>query len=91
MVNTVAEIIGMFAGVLGVIAWLPQLKRVWIEKRHDGISLPTFSVVAIALILWLIYGVMVNSPSVIGANIAALIMIVALLAGVLVLRRENEA
>ena len=84
MTNTIAEIIGMFAGILGVIAWLPQLKRVWIEKKHDGISLPTFSVVTIALILWLIYGILIGSPSVIGANVAALTMILALIVGVVV-------
>ena len=90
MTNTIAEIIGMFAGILGVIAWLPQLKRVWIEKKHDGISLPTFSVVTIALILWLIYGILIGSPSVIGANVAALTMILALIVGVVVLRANDE-
>ena len=49
------ELIGLFAGFLGVIAWIPQIKEVWIEQSHEGISLPTFFLVASALILWLIY------------------------------------
>ncbi len=50
------ESIGIIAGTLGVIAWLPQLREVWIEGLHEGISLPTFWLVSTALVLWLIYG-----------------------------------
>ena len=32
------EIIGLIAGTLGVIAWIPQIKEVWIEGLHEGIS-----------------------------------------------------
>ena len=35
------EGIGLIAGLLGVIAWLPQLQKVWIQKLHEGISIPT--------------------------------------------------
>ena len=55
------ELIGLFAGFLGVIAWIPQIKEVWIEQSHEGISLPTFFLVASALILWLIYGILTVS------------------------------
>ena len=58
------ELIGLFAGFLGVIAWIPQIKEVWIEQSHEGISLPTFFLVASALILWLIYGILITSYSV---------------------------
>ena len=34
------ETIGIIAGTLGVMAWLPQLREVWIEGLHEGISLP---------------------------------------------------
>ncbi|GIS41700.1 MAG: hypothetical protein Ct9H90mP14_1560 [Methanobacteriota archaeon] len=27
------EVIGVFAGFLGVIAWVPQIQRVWSEKK----------------------------------------------------------
>ncbi len=44
------ELIGLFAGILGVIAWIPQIKEVWVLKRHEGISIPTFGLVATALV-----------------------------------------
>ena len=34
------ELIGLFAGFLGVIAWIPQIKEVWIEKSHGGSNAP---------------------------------------------------
>ncbi len=41
MIPVWIEAIGVLAGFLGVIAWIPQIQRVWIEGKHDGISLPT--------------------------------------------------
>ena len=81
------EVIGVFAGFLGVIAWIPQIKRVWSEKKHDGISLPTFALVSISLILWLVYGIIIGSVAMTLANISALSCIIAIIVGVLKLRR----
>tara|TARA_B100002052_G_scaffold153187_1_gene139651 strand:- start:231 stop:506 length:276 start_codon:yes stop_codon:yes gene_type:complete len=84
------ESIGIIAGTLGVIAWLPQLREVWIEGLHEGISLPTFWLVSTALVLWLIYGILIRSISIIVANVAALACILSLIIGVIRLRRENS-
>ena len=83
------EVIGVFAGFLGVIAWVPQIKRVWSENKHEGISLPTFTLVSISLILWLVYGIIIGSVAMTLANIAALSCIIAIIVGVLKLRREE--
>ena len=83
------EAIGFSAGIIGIIAWIPQLKTVWIEKRHDGVSLPTFAVVAIALGLWTSYGVLSDAPAIIYSNLAALLMIVAVIVGVIRIRRNE--
>ena len=77
------EVIGVFAGFLGVIAWIPQIKRVWSEKKHEGISLPTFALVSISLILWLVYGIIIGSVAMTLANIAALSCIIAIIVGVI--------
>jgi len=84
------EAIGLFAGVLGIIAWIPQIREVWIHKRHDGISIATFSVVTIALGLWLIYGILVDSIAMIVANIMTLGVILAVIIGVLRLRKHEN-
>ena len=69
------EGIGLFAGFLGVLGWYPQVKRVWIDKIADGISVPTFVVISISLSLWLLYGILKNSIAIVVANVFALIMI----------------
>ena len=81
------EAIGFSAGILGIVAWIPQVRTVWIEKRHDGVSLPTFAVVAIALMLWTIYGVLSDAPAIIYSNLAALSMILTVIVGVIRIRR----
>ena len=83
------EAIGLLAGILGIIAWIPQIREVWINKRHEGISLATFSVVTIALGLWLLYGVLIESVSMIVANIMTLSVIFAVILGVVRLRKAE--
>jgi len=77
------------AGFLGVIAWFPQIRKVWSEGKHEGISLSTFALVSTSLGLWLIYGVVIESVAMVLANIAALSCIIAIIVGVLRLRRES--
>ncbi len=83
------EAIGLLAGGLGIVAWIPQIRDVWVREQHEGISLTTFSIVTIALSLWLIYGVLVESLAMIVANVFTLTVILAVLIGVRRLRRRE--
>lgn len=83
------EAIGLLAGVIGIFAWIPQIRQVWVHKRHDGISLTTFAVVSFALGLWLVYGILVDSFAMIAANIMTLSVIGAVIIGVLRVRRSE--
>lgn len=83
------EAIGLVAGALGIVAWVPQIRDVWIHERHEGISLTTFSVVTVALSLWLLYGVLVESLAMIVANVFTLVVILAVLIGVRRLRKRE--
>ena len=49
------ESIGLVAGFIGIVAWIPQIRRVWIDEKEEGISLPTFLAVTVSLSLWLVY------------------------------------
>lgn len=75
------EIIGLIAGVIGVLGWYPQVKRIWIDKKADGVSVPSFTAIAISLLLWLAYGIIKNSIAIVIANILALIVIIAIAFG----------
>ncbi len=88
MTNIIVELIGIIAGALGVIAWIPQLKEVWKEKKHEGISLPTLYLICTALLLWLTYGLIIDSIAIIISNLAALSCILILIYGVINLRKD---
>ena len=89
MATVMIELLGLLAGVIGIVAWIPQIIQVWVHKRHDGLSLTTFAVVAIALALWLVYGILVNSLAMVAANIMTLTVIGVVFFGVLKLRRSE--
>jgi len=75
------EGIGLLAGFFGTFGWYPQVRRVWIDKKADGISVSTFIVIALSLGLWLTYGILKNSIAIIVANIFALAMIISIAIG----------
>ena len=75
------EGIGLLAGVIGVLGWYPQVKRIWIDKKADGVSVSSFTAIAISLLLWLTYGIIKNSIAIVIANILALIVIVSIAVG----------
>ena len=75
------EGIGLLAGVIGVLGWYPQVKRIWIDKKADGVSVSSFTAIAISLLLWLTYGIIKNSIAIVIANILALMVIVSIAVG----------
>ena len=89
MASPLIEGIGIAAGIIGVVAWGPQIAEVWKHKRHDGISIPTFSIVAFSLSLWLIYGIAIKSTAMIFANILTLSVIALIIIGVGRIRKSE--
>ena len=89
MASPLIEGIGIAAGSIGVIAGGPQIVEVWKHKRHDGISIPTFSIVAFSLSLWLIYGIAIRSTAMIFANILTLSVIGLIIIGVVRIRKSE--
>ena len=84
------EGIGLIAGLLGVIAWIPQIQKVWIQKLHEGISIPTILIICIALVLWTVYGILVDSFAIIVANLAAGGFVLSVALRVVQLRRNEK-
>ena len=82
------QFIGYIAGVLGVIAWAPQFRKVWVNKQHKGISLPTLVLVIITLSMWVIYGVAIDASAIIWSNTAAIAIIACIVVGVIRLRKS---
>ncbi len=68
------ELIGAFAGFLSCITFVPQVIKTWKAKSTEGVSFLTFIVAALSTVLWMTYGVLIGSPSVIYTNIVVLFL-----------------
>ena len=68
------EIIGLTAAVLTTSAYVPQVYKTWKTKSAGNISLTMYIAMFIGIILWLIYGVYLNSLAMIVANIVTAIL-----------------
>ncbi len=62
------EIIGFIAAVLTSVSFVPQVYKIWKTKSAKGVSLTMFLLFFVGVILWLVYGIFINSLSMIIAN-----------------------
>ncbi|AFZ34557.1 Cystinosin/ERS1p repeat protein [Stanieria cyanosphaera PCC 7437] len=66
-------VIGLLAGGLTTIAFLPQVLKTWKSKSAKDISLGMFFTFCTGVFLWIIYGFCVNDLPVVVANIMTFI------------------
>jgi MtN3 and saliva related transmembrane protein len=67
------EGIGLLAAFLTTYSFLPQVYKTWKTKDVSAFSLTTFSLFFIGIICWLIYGIYMQSLSMILANAITLV------------------
>lgn len=68
------EIIGLIAAVLTTSAFVPQVYKTWKTKSAGNISLTMYIAMFIGILLWLVYGIHINSIAMIVANIVTAIL-----------------
>ena len=66
-------ILGLVAGALTTIAFLPQLIQTWKSKSAKDVSFGMLIVFSIGVFLWLIYGIYLQALPIILANFVTLI------------------
>ncbi len=62
------EFIGLVAATLTTSAFLPQVYKTWKTKDVEGLSLVMYIVFLTGVLLWLYYGILIDSLPVIIAN-----------------------
>ncbi|MDZ8140597.1 MAG: SemiSWEET transporter [Nostoc sp. DedQUE04] len=67
-------ILGLVAGVLTTLAYLPQLIKTWQSKSANDLSWSMLIILCVGIILWLIYGFSVHDIPLIAANIVTLLI-----------------
>jgi MtN3 and saliva related transmembrane protein len=74
------EIVGLLAALLTTASFVPQVYKTWKSKSVDSLSLTMYLVFFVGIVLWLIYGIHLNSLSMIIANsitaVLALLLII---------------
>ena len=73
------SVIGFAAAVLTTVSFVPQVIRAWRSRSTRDISLPMFSVMALGIVLWLIYGALIGDLPLIIANVVTLILVLMIL------------
>lgn len=65
-------LLGMIAGTLTTIAFLPQLLKVWRSKSAKDISMTWLVTFSGGVLLWLIYGLLLGQLPIVLANAVTL-------------------
>lgn len=79
-------LLGIAAGSLTTLAFIPQVVKAWRTRSTRDISLGMFLLFSTGLVLWLIYGAWIGSWPIIIANTVTLALALALVIIVLKLR-----
>lgn len=62
------DLLGLIATCFTTSSFVPQVWRIWKTRDVASISLPTYIIITIGLVLWLIYGVLKADMPLIVAN-----------------------
>jgi MtN3 and saliva related transmembrane protein len=62
------DLLGLAAGTLTTVAFVPQVVKIWRTRHAADISLIMFLLFATGVLLWLVYGLAIGSLPIVIAN-----------------------
>jgi MtN3 and saliva related transmembrane protein len=65
-------ILGLLAAALTTVAFLPQVIKNWKTRSAGDLSFGTFGLFTAGLVLWLIYGLIIDNIPIIASNVVTL-------------------
>ena len=65
--------LGLIAGTLTTVAFVPQVIKIWKTKHARDISFGMFAIFSLGVLLWLLYGIQLGAWPVIIANAVTLV------------------
>jgi MtN3 and saliva related transmembrane protein len=66
------EVLGFLAGLFSVIAFFLQVHKTWKMKSAKGVSIYMFMVYTMSILLWIIYGIIIDNRVIYITNIIVL-------------------
>lgn len=73
------EAIGLIAGFCTTSAFCPQVIKAWKTRSVEDLSLVTYCLFCVGLLLWIVYGMKINSIAVMLTNTVSLFLAVTIL------------
>ncbi|MGA8816826.1 MAG: SemiSWEET transporter [Xanthobacteraceae bacterium] len=80
MAPAFVETIGALAAILTTLCWVPQALKIVRDRETRAISLPGTLLCVLGVLLWLIYGVAIADPPLIGSSAITFAITAAILA-----------
>jgi len=73
------EVIGLIAATLTTSAFVPQVYKAWKSKNTKSLSLSMYLAFFVGIILWLVYGIHLNSLAMILSNTVTAVLAIILI------------
>lgn len=73
------EILGLVAASLTTTSFVPQVYKAYKYKSTKDVSLSMYMVLLVGLLLWIVYGVYIQSLAIILANVVTSILVLSIL------------
>ena len=70
---------GLIAGLLTTMAFVPQVLKVWRTRSAEDLSTGMFIVFSSGIVLWLIYGILRRDVPIIASNAVTLLLVMTIL------------
>jgi MtN3 and saliva related transmembrane protein len=67
-------ILGIVAGILTTVAFVPQVIKTWRSHSTHDISLSMFAIFTAGVFAWLLYGIMIEDLPIVVANTVTLVL-----------------
>lgn len=85
------DLIGLLAGTLTTVAFVPQLLKIHATKSGKDVSARMFLIFSAGVMLWLVYGILIGSLPVILANAVTLVLSLLIMALKIRYSRQGRA
>lgn len=77
---SMTDIVGTLAALCSMASFTPQIIKIWREKNAASVSLRMYVVTVTGFMLWIAYGVLIDSWPVAASNTVCLVLSAAILA-----------
>jgi len=72
--------LGLLAGTLTTVAFVPQVLKIWLTRSADDVSYLMFGIFSVGIVLWLAYGIALGALPIIIANVVTLVLSILVIA-----------